>query len=52
MFDAEVPEGDTDCKYSMIAVMTMNVGYYLSVLAGVFVGSMVFGRFMAYSAAH
>jgi copper transporter 1 len=36
----------------MIAVMTMNVGYFLSVLAGVFVGSMVFGRFMAHSAAH
>ncbi|KAE9962921.1 hypothetical protein EG328_011921 [Venturia inaequalis] len=36
----------------MIAVMTMNVGYFLSVLAGVFLGSMVFGRFMAQSAAH
>ncbi|KAF1940216.1 hypothetical protein EJ02DRAFT_445664 [Clathrospora elynae] len=36
----------------MIAVMTMNVGYLLSVLAGVFVGSMVFGRFMTYSGAH
>ncbi|EAT89512.1 hypothetical protein SNOG_02781 [Parastagonospora nodorum SN15] len=36
----------------MIAVMSMNVGYFLSVLAGVFLGSMVFGRFMAYSAAH
>jgi copper transporter 1 len=45
-------EEDADCTYSMIAVMSMNVGYYLSVLAGVFVGSMVFGRFMAYSAAH
>jgi copper transporter 1 len=36
----------------MIAVMTMNLGYFLSVLAGVFLGSMIFGRFMAYSAAH
>ncbi|OAK94795.1 hypothetical protein IQ06DRAFT_233481 [Phaeosphaeriaceae sp. SRC1lsM3a] len=36
----------------MIAVMTMNVGYFLSVLGGVFVGSLIFGRFMAYSAAH
>ncbi|RMZ86709.1 hypothetical protein DV736_g6064, partial [Chaetothyriales sp. CBS 134916] len=30
----------------IIAVMTMNVGYFLSVLAGVFVGSVVFCRFM------
>jgi len=52
VFDVEVLEDDADCKYSMIAVMTMNIGYFLSVLAGVFVGSMVFGRFMAYSAAH
>jgi len=36
----------------MIAVMTMNIGYFLSVLAGVFVGSAVFGRFIANSAAH
>ncbi|KAL5118440.1 hypothetical protein ACEQ8H_003616 [Pleosporales sp. CAS-2024a] len=36
----------------MIAVMTMNVGYFLSVLAGIFVGSIVFGRFMAHSVAH
>ncbi|KAF2243364.1 hypothetical protein BU26DRAFT_534305 [Trematosphaeria pertusa] len=36
----------------MIAVMTMNVGYFLSILAGVFLGSMVFGRFMADSASH
>ncbi|KAF2641380.1 hypothetical protein P280DRAFT_398372 [Massarina eburnea CBS 473.64] len=36
----------------MIAVMTMNVGYFLSVLAGVFVGSLVFARFMARSAGH
>ncbi|KAH7364767.1 Ctr copper transporter family-domain-containing protein [Rhexocercosporidium sp. MPI-PUGE-AT-0058] len=36
----------------MIAVMTMNVGYFLSVLAGIGVGSFVFGRFMASSASH
>jgi copper transporter 1 len=36
----------------MIAVMTMNVGYFLSVLAGVFLGSMLFGRFMAHAAVH
>jgi copper transporter 1 len=36
----------------MIAVMTMNVGYFLSVLAGVFLGSMIFGHLMASSAAH
>jgi copper transporter 1 len=36
----------------MIAVMSMNIGYYLSVLSGVFVGSLIFGRFMAYSVAH
>ncbi|MAD86619.1 MAG: hypothetical protein CL912_26995 [Deltaproteobacteria bacterium] len=36
----------------MIAVMTMNVGYFMSVLAGIWVGSFIFGRFMASSAAH
>ncbi|PMD37426.1 hypothetical protein L207DRAFT_432068 [Hyaloscypha variabilis F] len=36
----------------MIAVMTMNVGYFMSILAGVFLGSVVFGRFMSHSAAH
>lgn len=29
----------------MLAVMTMNVGYFLSVLAGVFVGSIAIGRY-------
>jgi len=35
----------------MIAVMTMNVGYFMSVLAGIFLGSLVFGHYMAKSAA-
>jgi solute carrier family 31 (copper transporter), member 1 len=29
----------------MIAVMTMNVGYFLSVLGGIFLGAFVAGRF-------
>ncbi|CZS91304.1 uncharacterized protein RAG0_01998 [Rhynchosporium agropyri] len=36
----------------MIAVMTMNVGYFISVLAGIWIGSLVFARFMASSASH
>ncbi|KAF1949763.1 hypothetical protein CC80DRAFT_428348 [Byssothecium circinans] len=36
----------------MIVVMTMNVGYFLSILGGVFLGSLIFGRFMGRSAAH
>ncbi|KAG8415549.1 hypothetical protein J3459_011807 [Metarhizium acridum] len=31
----------------MLAVMTMNVGYFMSVLAGVFVGSLAVGRYSA-----
>ncbi|KAI1457280.1 Ctr copper transporter [Annulohypoxylon moriforme] len=34
----------------MLAVMTMNVGYFMAVLAGTFVGSLLVGRF--YSAEH
>ncbi|KAF8250535.1 hypothetical protein K440DRAFT_541437 [Wilcoxina mikolae CBS 423.85] len=30
----------------MLAVMTMNVGYFMSVLAGIFVGELVWGRFI------
>lgn len=31
--------------YSMLAVMTLNVGYFLSTLAGLFVGELAVGRF-------
>jgi hypothetical protein len=42
----------------MIAVMTLNVGYFFAVLAGLFFGELGFGRFIAgyglldHSAAH
>ncbi|KAF9700234.1 hypothetical protein EKO04_001738 [Ascochyta lentis] len=36
----------------MLAVMTFNVGYFLSILGGVFLGSMVCGRFTGGSGAH
>ena len=29
----------------MVAVMTMNVGYFMSVLGGVFLGSLLVGRY-------
>lgn len=32
---------------SMLAVMTLNVGYFLSVLAGLFFGELVLGRYTA-----
>ena len=32
-----------DVHLSMLAVMTMNVGYFMSVLGGVFLGSFVLG---------
>ena len=36
----------------MLAVMTMNVGYFLSILGGVFLGSVVFGHLTTSPAAH
>lgn len=33
----------------MLAVMSMNVGYFLSVLGGTFVGSLLVGRFVLVS---
>lgn len=29
----------------MLAVMTMNVGYFLSILSGTFIGELVVGRY-------
>ena len=46
------PLCDMLTKDRMIAVMTMNVGYFLSVLGGIFTGSMMFSRFITHSAAH
>lgn len=34
----------------MLAVMTMNVGYFLSVLGGIFLGSLMFGRYAVHFA--
>lgn len=31
----------------MVAVMTMNVGYFMCVLAGLFIGELVVGRYTA-----
>jgi hypothetical protein len=36
----------------MLAVMTMNVGYFLSVLGGMFLGAFVAGRFGGAAEAH
>lgn len=33
----------------MLAVMTMNVGYFLSVLGGTFLGSLLVGRYAVLS---
>lgn len=43
-----LPTRDCDLKLTnrrMLAVMTMNVGYFLSVLGGVFLGSLAIGRY-------
>lgn len=34
-----------DNIHSMLAVMTMNVGYFISVLAGTFIGELAVGRY-------
>jgi copper transporter 1 len=36
----------------MLAVMTMNVGYFLSVLGGIFLGTFIVGRFEAIDTHH
>ena len=36
----------------MLAVMTMNVGYFLSILGGTFLGSLLVGRFIAATEQH
>jgi hypothetical protein len=33
-------------RHSMLAIMTMNVGYLLSVLGGTFLGSLALGRYV------
>ena len=36
---------EADLVASMISVMTMNVGYFMSVLGGIFLGSLLVGRY-------
>jgi solute carrier family 31 (copper transporter), member 1 len=38
---------DANAGNRMLAVMTMNVGYFMSVLAGYFVGEVAVGRYSA-----
>jgi len=42
------PAGEkADFLDSMVVVMTMNVGYFMSVLGGIFLGSLLVGRYAA-----
>jgi hypothetical protein len=36
----------------MLAVMTMNVGYFMSVLAGTFIGELAVGRYIVHWSEH
>lgn len=40
----------TNFEFRMLAVMTMNVGYFLSVLAGVWLGTFIMGSVASDSA--
>ena len=44
LFEEDCFEYVTDCR--MIIVMTMNVGYFFAVLAGIFFGELIFGRWI------
>jgi hypothetical protein len=41
-----------ELMHRMIAVMTLNVGYFFAVLAGLFLGEFAFGRFISGSGQH
>lgn len=43
--DARSVATRANARYSMLAVMAMNVGYFLSVLLGLFLGELVLGRY-------
>jgi len=42
-----IPFSVIELMRRMIAVMTMNVGYFFAVLAGLFFGEFAFGRFIS-----